>query len=178
MSALRDRLRALPGFPERMPDLDPADPPEDPRELILRWLEEEIARGTRQPHAMTFETLREDGSPDGRTLVLKDLDEHGLHVATSRSSAKGRQLAADPRAAMTFFWRESGRQLRVSGEVTALGEEVSQQDWLARPTSDGAPNPDWQVYALQPAEVIVMQAREDRRHVVVRYRRDAEGWRH
>ena len=178
MSALRNRLRALPGFPEQLPVLDLADLPEDPLELLRGWLEEEIDRGTRQPHAMTFQTLREDGAPTGRTLVLKDIDEHGLHVATSRRSAKGRQLAADPRAAMTFFWRESGRQVRVEGTVTALDEEVSRQDWLARPTATGEVDPDWQVYALQPGTVTVMQAAADRRHTVVDYRREDGVWRH
>lgn len=175
MSDLASRLRALPSFPEDMPDLDPDAAPQDPAALLLAWLEDAIAAGARQPHAMTFQTLGEDGGPVGRTLILKDLDERGLHVSTHRSSRKGQQLAADPRASMTFFWRESGRQVQVGGAVVALDEETSQADWATRPTFDGSQNPDWQVYALQPSWYEFTQSRMDRRHVRLGYRRAADG---
>jgi len=179
MSELADHLRALPSFPEDMPDLDPDAVPEDPAALFLAWLEDAIASGARQPHAMTFQTLDSGGAPVGRTLILKDLDEHGLHVSTHRSSRKGEQLDADPRAAMTFFWRESGRQVQVGGEVVALDEATSQADWASRPSYDGSPNPDWQVYALQPSWYEFTQSRLDRKHVRVGYRRAADGvWEH
>ncbi|GAA1320501.1 MAG: pyridoxine/pyridoxamine 5'-phosphate oxidase [Brachybacterium tyrofermentans] len=178
MSDLAARLRALPAFPDVMPELDLATLPMDPTELFLTWLEEAIASGTRQPHAMTFQTLLPGGAPVGRTLILKDLDETGFQISTRNTSAKAHQLAEDPRAAMTFFWRESGRQVQVTGVVTALGEDVSQRDWLARPTSDGTPNPDWQVYAVQPERIEFMQARADRNHVYVSYRREDGSWHH
>ncbi|HJF49337.1 pyridoxine/pyridoxamine 5'-phosphate oxidase [Brachybacterium conglomeratum] len=177
MSELADRLRALPSFPEDMPGLDPDSAPEDPAELFLDWLEGAIASGARQPHAMTFQTL-DGGAPVGRTLILKDLDERGLHVSTHRTSRKGEQLAADPRAAMTFFWRESGRQVQVGGEVVALDEATSQADWASRPSYDGSPNPDWQVYALQPSWYEFTQSRLDRKHVRVGYRREGGAWKH
>ncbi|MGO1506283.1 MAG: pyridoxine/pyridoxamine 5'-phosphate oxidase [Brachybacterium sp.] len=178
MSDLAARLRALPSFPNDMPELDLDAVPEDPSELLLAWLEEAIAAGVRQPHAMTFQTTDAGGAPVGRTLILKDLDERGLHVSTHRSSRKGEQLAADPQAAMTFFWRESGRQVQIGGVVHALDEETSHADWLSRPTSDGAPNPDWQVYALQPEWYEFLQAGHDRRHRRVGYRRAGEAWSH
>ena len=178
MSELVDRLRALPSFPDDMPGLDPDALPEDPWALFLAWLEDAIASGARQPHAMTFQTLTEDGAPAARTLILKDLDARGLHISTHRTSRKGQQLAADPRAAMTFFWRESGRQVWVGGEVEALDEAISQADWASRPTYDGVPNPDWQVYALQPARWEFTQSRLDRKHVRIGYRLGAEGWHH
>ncbi|GAA1489308.1 pyridoxine/pyridoxamine 5'-phosphate oxidase [Brachybacterium sacelli] len=176
MSDLAARLRALPAFPEDLPVLDLETLPEDPTELFAAWLEEAIASGARQPHAMTFQTALPDGTPVGRTLILKDLDEHGFQVSTRSTSRKGRQLAENPRAAMLFFWRESGRQVHVTGEVVALGEDVSQRDWLARPTSDGQPNPEWQVYALQPTEIEFTQARHDRLHTRVAYRREDGRW--
>ncbi|WP_114854128.1 pyridoxal 5'-phosphate synthase [Brachybacterium sp. YJGR34] len=176
MSILSERLRALSGFPSELPVLDLAAAPAEPMGLFLAWLEEEIARGSRQPHAMTFQTLAEDGGPEGRTLILKDVDEHGLHVATSRSSRKGRQLARDPRAAMTFFWREAGRQVRIAGRTHPLSRAISEADWLARPTSDGRPNPDWQVYALQPDRVEFLQATQDRRHHELHYRLIDGSW--
>ncbi|APX33175.1 pyridoxamine 5'-phosphate oxidase [Brachybacterium sp. P6-10-X1] len=178
MSDLAARLRTLPAFPEEMPELDLEALPEDPIELFLAWLEDAIASGARQPHAMTFQTLLADGSPVGRTLILKDLDETGFHVSTRNTSRKAHQLEEDPRAAMTFFWRESGRQVQVFGPVVALGEDVSQRDWLARPNSDGQPNPEWQVYALDPHEIEFMQARADRNHVRAGYVREGGRWSH
>lgn len=178
MSDLAARLRALPAFPEAMPELDLDALPEDPHELFLNWLEEAIASGARQPHALTFQTVLPDGTPVGRTLILKDLDEDGFHVSTLNTSRKAHQLEENPRAAMTFFWRESGRQVHLSGVAVALGEDVSQRDWLARPTSDGQPNPEWQVYALQPEQIEFMQAREDRNHVRAGYVREGGRWSH
>lgn len=178
MSDLSARLRALPAFPDQMPDLDLENLPEDPDELFLAWLEEAIAGGARQPHAMTFQTLGAHGAPVGRTLILKDLDAEGYQISTRNTSRKAQQLAADPRAAMTFFWRETGRQVHISGTVVALGEDVSQADWLSRPTSDGRPNPEWQVYALQSTQIDFMQARHDRRHVYLDYRCEGGIWSH
>ncbi|PMC76998.1 MULTISPECIES: pyridoxal 5'-phosphate synthase [unclassified Brachybacterium] len=178
MTDLAARLRVLPGFPPDLPVLDPDRVPEDPLELFLAWLEDAIAAGARQPHAMTFVTVGPDGAPRSRTLILKDVDEHGLHVSTHRTSRKGAQLAADPHAAMLFFWRESGRQVEVRGSITALDEQTSQTDWQARPTYDGRPNLDWQVYALQPESIEFLQAREDRQHTRIAYKRRSESWTH
>jgi len=178
MSALRDRLRALPAFPDDLPVLDPETVPGNPEALFAAWLEEAINSGARQPHAMAFSTVTGDGTPVSRTLILKDIDADGYHVSTHSTSRKGVQLAADPRASMLFFWRESARQVRITGEVVALGEEISQRDWQSRPSYDGEPNPDWQVYALQPTEFEFMQAREDRNHTRIEYRRSGEGWTH
>ncbi len=86
--SLRDRLRTLPGFPPDMPRLDPSAVPEDPRELVDSWLEDAIASGARQPHAMTLMTIAEDGSPVGRTLILKDITEDGYCFSTHASSRK------------------------------------------------------------------------------------------
>jgi len=178
MSALRDRLRALPAFPADLPFLDPGAAPDDPDALFAAWLEEAIGSGARQPHAMAFVTVAADGAPVSRTLILKDVDTDGYHVSTHSTSRKGVQLQADPRASMLFFWRESGRQVRISGEVAALGDDVSQRDWESRPSYTGEPNPDWQVYALWPTEFEFMQAREDRNHTRVEYRRSGGGWTH
>lgn len=176
MSELPERLRALPAFPADLPVLDPEQAPADPETLFRRWLEDAIASGARQVHAMAFVTVRADGTPVARTLILKDIDADGFHVSTHRSSRKGVELAADDRASMLFLWRESGRQVRVTGRVQELSAEASQRDWEGRPSYTGAPNPDWQLYALVPAEYEFMQAREDRNHTRLEYRRAGDSW--
>lgn len=178
MSTLSERLRALPAFPDELPVLDPLGVPAEPGVLFREWLEAAIAGGARQPHAMAFATVRPDGTPVARTLILKDIDADGYHVSTHRTSRKGQDLASDRRASMLFLWRESGRQVRITGVVHELSEQVSQRDWEARPSYTGEPNPDWQVYALDPEEYEFLQAREDRQHTRVEYRRTATGWEH
>lgn len=174
MSQLSDRLRALPAFPADLPVLDPETAPADPVELFLAWLDDAIEAGERQPHGMALTTLAPDGTPVGRVLILKEVDARGFHFSTHRTSRKGQQLADHPRASMLFWFKEAGRTVRVTGAVRALDESASQRDWEGRPGYDGAPNPDWQLYALVPEELEFMQAREDRNHTRLEYRRSAE----
>ncbi len=176
MSELESRLRNLPAFPEPLPVLHDGDLPVLPDELFLAWLDDAIAAGERQPHAMTLVTARPDGTPVGRTLILKDLDDSGYHFSTHRGSRKALEIAGNPRISLVFFWRESGRQVRVTGVAVALDEEASQLDWRGRPSYTGMPNPNWQRYALLPDEFEFMQARVDRNHTRIEYRRVGDGW--
>ena len=162
---LRRKLRALPDFAENLPSFDPATAPEDPAELFLAWLDEALAAGIPQPHAFSLATADAAGNLSSRMLILKNLDGDGWHFATSRTSRKGRELEENPRAAMNFYWHGLGRQIRVSGNVVQLSAEASRRDWDERPNSDGAPNPQWQLYALAPREIEFWQADPGRRHI-------------
>ncbi|WP_129360253.1 MULTISPECIES: pyridoxine/pyridoxamine 5'-phosphate oxidase [Micrococcaceae] len=176
MSTLSDQLRSLPSFPQGLPVLDPERVPEDPIDLFLDWFNDAIGAGNRQPHAMTFTTIQNGDTPVGRTLIIKDIDERGFQFSTHQTSRKGQHIDQNPRASMIFFWRESGRQVRVTGNVVALSDEESQRDWEQRPSYTGEPNPDWRLYSLAPTEYEFMQAREDRNHSRVEYIRDGSGW--
>ncbi|MCC3266340.1 pyridoxine/pyridoxamine 5'-phosphate oxidase [Arthrobacter gengyunqii] len=166
--SFRLMLRALPDFPEDLPKFDPVGAPADPAELFRSWLEEALAAGVRQPHAFSLATADTGGNLSSRMLILKDLDD-GWHFATSRTSRKGRELEANPRAAMNFYWSELGRQIRVAGAVVQLSEAASARDWDERPAADGSANPEWQLYSLQPMEVEFWQADPGRRHIRHRY---------
>jgi len=171
---LRARLRALPDFPDDLPSFDPATAPADPAELFLSWLDGALAAGVRQPHAFSLATVGAGtgtaaGAPSSRMLILKDLDEDGWQFATARTSRKGRELAANPQAAMNFYWSELGRQVRLVGRVVELSAEASARDWAARPAADGSTNPAWQLYAVRPTEVEFWQASADRHHIRHRY---------
>ncbi|MBD1540064.1 pyridoxamine 5'-phosphate oxidase [Arthrobacter sp. S13_S34] len=161
----RRQLRALPDFPDTLPDFDPEGAPTDPAELFRHWLGEALAAGERQPHACSLATAGGDGKPSSRMLILKNIDDDGWHFATSRTSRKGRELGANPHAAMTFYWPSQGRQVRVAGAVVELSAEASAQDWAERPRADGSTNPHWQLYALRPAEIEFWQASHDGNHV-------------
>jgi pyridoxamine 5'-phosphate oxidase len=165
----RQLLRALPDFPEVLPDFDPAFAPSDPAELFKQWLHEALAAGVPQPNACSLATADQQGRPSARMLILKDIDDAGWHFATARTSRKGRELAANPHAALNFYWQQQGRQVRVAGAVTELSAAASAADWHARPGADGSDNPDWQLYAVRPREIEFWQARHDRRHIRHRY---------
>ena len=177
---LRRRLRALPDFPSDLPGFDPATAPADPTELFLGWLDEALAAGVRQPHAFSLATVGAGsggaaGVPSSRMLILKDLDADGWQFASARTSRKGRELAANPQAAMNFYWSQLGRQVRLVGPVVELSIEASARDWAARPVADESTNPAWQLYALRPTEVEFWQASADRHHIRHRYDLPAEG---
>lgn len=167
--SFRQLLRGLPDFPDELPEFDPAGAPADPAELFRQWLAEALDAGVPQPNACSLATADSRGRPSSRMLILKDIDADGWHFATSRASRKGQELAANPHAALNFFWQPLGRQVRVAGQVVELSAEASAADWKARPAADGTGNPDWQLYAVRPREVEFWQARHDRRHIRHRY---------
>jgi pyridoxamine 5'-phosphate oxidase len=106
------RLRHWSSFPAELPSFDTNEVPSAPHELLLTWLEE-AGEQVLAPHAVTLSTVDSEGAPDARVVILKDVDESGFFVASSAQSPKGRQLQANPQAALTFFWPALGRQVRV-----------------------------------------------------------------
>jgi pyridoxamine 5'-phosphate oxidase len=130
---VRDLLRGLPVFDHPLPAFDTDAAPGEPSALFLSWLREAIEAGVSEPHAMTLATVDDEGRPDARVLILKDVDADSWQFATASTSAKGTQLAARPHAALSFHWREQARQVRVRGAVTAAGPDVSAADFLAKP---------------------------------------------
>jgi pyridoxamine 5'-phosphate oxidase len=113
--------------------LDPATVDADPTTPFRRWYDEAVAAGVRQPEAMTLATAGADGAPDARTVLLRGLDDRGFAFYTNLESAKAEQLAADPRAALVFHWREVERQVRVQGRVARLSDDDATQYWQTRP---------------------------------------------
>jgi pyridoxamine 5'-phosphate oxidase len=132
---LRDRLRALPVFPNELPRFDTEAAPAEPLPLVVEWLEGAIAAGVLQPHAMSIATSTASGVPSNRTLLVKDVDATAVWFASLSTGPKGADLAANPVAALVLYWREQGRQIRIVGRVEPGPREVSAQDFLQR----GAP---------------------------------------
>ncbi|PRZ05113.1 pyridoxamine 5'-phosphate oxidase [Isoptericola sp. CG 20/1183] len=140
MTTFRERLRALPVLPDGLPGWEIADLdalPATPHQLFETWFDETVAAGATGPHAMTLSTSDGHGAVRARTVILKDLTADGWWFAGHSTSPKGRDLATEPRAALTFLWRETGRQVRVTGAVTSH-PEVGAADFLARPDASRA----------------------------------------
>ena len=105
----------------------------DPVAVFNEWLEEARAAGVEAPEAMTLATADGDGRPSARMLLLKGADADGFTFFSGYESRKGRELADNPRAALVFYWRPLGRQVRVEGSVRRLSEEESDAYWATRP---------------------------------------------
>jgi pyridoxamine 5'-phosphate oxidase len=108
-------------------DLDP-----DPIVQVRRWLDDAVAADAIEPTATTLSTVGADGRPESRYVLLRGLDERGFWFFTNSESAKGRALAANPNAALTFAWLQLHRQLRVSGVVSPLPPELSDEYFAQR----------------------------------------------
>jgi pyridoxamine 5'-phosphate oxidase len=132
-TSMRDLLRGLPVFAADLPEFDADAAPQEPVSLFAEWLTGAIEAKVPEPHAMTVSTADADGRPSSRILICKDVDADGRwYFAANSTSRKGRELAVNPYAALTFHWPLQGRQIRVGGPVRAAGADRSAADFLAR----------------------------------------------
>ena len=106
-------------------------PDASPLALLRQWYDE-AADHVREPNAMTVSTLDEWG-PSSRIVLLKGLDERGLLFFTDFDSAKGRQLADDPRIAVNFPWHDMERQVRIRGLAEVVDPADSDAYFAVRP---------------------------------------------
>ena len=105
----------------------------DPLTTTQQWLDEAAAAGIEHPGAMTVATATADGHVSARMVLLRGLDDRGLVFYTNRRSAKGRDLAANPRAAAVLHWQPLRRQVRVTGAVTEVDDATSDAYFAQRP---------------------------------------------
>ncbi|MFN8472065.1 MAG: pyridoxamine 5'-phosphate oxidase [Anaerolineae bacterium] len=105
----------------------------DPLAQFRAWFAAAQAAGVADAHAMTLATSTPDGYPSARVVLLNRVDERGFVFYTNYESRKGRELAANPRAALVFFWPQIHRQVRVVGVVSKVSREESEQYFASRP---------------------------------------------
>ena len=104
----------------------------DPLRQFKRWMDEAIDAEALEVNAMCLSTLGLDGFPNGRIVLLKELD-HGFVFFTNYESEKGHELGLHPKASLTFFWAEIERQVRVTGEIVKISEKESDEYFFSRP---------------------------------------------
>ncbi len=112
--------------------LDAADLAPSPFDQFAAWFAEAQAAGTREPNAMTLATASADGAPSARLVLLKGVD-HGFCFYTNFESRKGQELAANPRAALVWWWPELERQVRVEGRVERVEAATADAYFASRP---------------------------------------------
>ena len=112
--------------------LDAADLAPSPFDQFAAWFAEAQAAGTREPNAMTLATASAAGAPSARLVLLKGVD-HGFCFYTNFESRKGQELAANPRAALVWWWPELERQVRVEGRVERVEAATADAYFASRP---------------------------------------------
>jgi pyridoxamine 5'-phosphate oxidase len=107
----------------------------DPLALFQDWFKEASRTEPNDPNAMAVATVDEHGLPDVRMVLLKDADARGFVFYTNLESAKGRQLAGQPKAALLFHWKTLRRQVRVRGPVSRVSDAEADAYWATRAKS-------------------------------------------
>lgn len=113
--------------------LNEADVADDPFAQFTAWFEQALAAEVNEPNAMSVATVDADGRPTARIVLVKQFDRRGFTWYTNYASQKGRQLAANPHAALLFFWSELERQVRIEGVVERTSAQESDQYFHSRP---------------------------------------------
>jgi len=115
------------------PGIDAETVDSDPLAHFGRWMADAQASSTAEPTAVVLSTVGSDGRPSARTVLLKGVSGGGFVVFTNYDSRKGREVAAQPFAALTFTWAELSRQVRVEGRVERTSGAESDAYFATRP---------------------------------------------
>jgi pyridoxamine 5'-phosphate oxidase len=110
-----------------------ADLEADPISQFQKWFAQALEAQIVEPNAMTLATVGADGQPSGRIVLLKSVDQHGFSFFTNYESRKGRELAENAKASLTFFWAGLERQINIGGTVSKLSREESEAYFAVRP---------------------------------------------
>ncbi len=106
---------------------------DEPFALFEQWFAEAGKSEPNDPNAMSLATVDADGLPDVRMVLLKGADERGFAFYTNEESAKGREIAATPKAALLFHWKSLRRQIRLRGPITLVSDEEADAYFKSRP---------------------------------------------
>jgi pyridoxamine 5'-phosphate oxidase len=118
-------------FVHKSLDMEDVDP--DPLVQFGLWFEQARKANILEANAMTLATVNEDGRPSARTVLLKGFDDRGFWFYTNYGSRKARELQANDRAALVFFWKELERQVIITGTATTLDAAESDVYFRQRP---------------------------------------------
>lgn len=113
--------------------LDETDLEPDPVAMFRRWMQDALRAGLFEPNALVLSTADPAAAPTSRIVLLKGLDERGFVFFTNYTSRKGRELAANPSAALLFPWHQLERQVRVEGTVSRLSAAENDAYFATRP---------------------------------------------
>ena len=106
---------------------------EEPFGLFAEWFADAVKGEPNDPNAMSLATVDANGLPDVRMVLMKGYDADGFVFYSHIASQKGRELAANPKAALLFHWKSLRRQVRIRGNVTPVNAEEADAYFATRP---------------------------------------------
>lgn len=112
--------------------LDISNLSNNPIDQFNLWFQEALLAKVIETNAMTLSTIGVDGIPNGRIVLLKDVDT-GFIFFTNYESEKGKEIAKNPLGSLTFFWAELERQVRIKGKIEKVSAELSDKYFFSRP---------------------------------------------
>lgn len=113
--------------------LDIADVSSDPVQQFEKWFKEAVDAQVPEPNAMNLATVTEHGRPASRIVLLKGIEEQQFVFYTNYQSSKGQELEKNPACALTFFWPELERQIRIEGVASRVDPRLSELYFQSRP---------------------------------------------
>lgn len=113
--------------------LSEADVAPDPITQFQRWFDDALKGQVHEPNGMTLATVDKSGQPTARIVLLKMIDQRGLAFFTNMESPKGQHLAANPKAALTFWWGPLQRQVRFEGTISTVDADEANAYYHSRP---------------------------------------------
>jgi pyridoxamine 5'-phosphate oxidase len=113
--------------------LSEASTKDNPIKQFELWFNEAVASQQHEPNAMTLATATHDGRPSARIVLLKGFSNDGFSFYTNYLSRKGKEITKNPLGALTFFWGELERQVRIEGTIEKLSKEESERYFKVRP---------------------------------------------
>lgn len=105
----------------------------NPFDQLLLWLKDAVKGKVQEPTAMVLSTIDQDGNPESRVVLLKELKAEGLVFYTNFESKKGKQINRNRNVSIVFFWPELERQIRIKGTAEKISEDESNSYFLSRP---------------------------------------------
>lgn len=112
-------------FKNFLPDIDP-------RKSLVKWFNE-AKTAEENPYYFTLSTIGLDGSPNSRTLLIKEITEDSIIFFSNYTSTKAREIEKNPNVSLTFYWHNLGRQVRLKGRASKVSKVKSQEYFFSRP---------------------------------------------
>lgn len=113
--------------------LDVSDVQPEPVAQFQQWFEQAVSAALPEPNAMTLATVSAEGKPAARVVLLKGIENNAFLFYTNYESRKGQDIARHPYVALTFFWAEIERQVRIEGVAQKVSEAQSADYFHSRP---------------------------------------------